>query len=186
MILDFLNQFTGGSVAPGNNNNISDSPTTGTQVSSFEVDIGLGTTANPGIPSLAAGGGARDLGVGDDPAIKVSVEVLTAFTGGTSLQVNFQGAPDNGSGAPGTYTTYISGPVVAEAALIIGSRLLEVDIPRPPAGVVLPRFWRLQYVTVGTHGAGALRGNSVLDRFDQPGSQSGILSGYVPGVTIPN
>lgn len=186
MILDFLDQFTGGTTGVGNSNNISDSPTTGTQVSSFEVDLGVGTAGNPAIPSFAAGGGARDLGVGDKPSLKVSVEVLTAFTGGTSLAVNFQGAPDNGSGAPGTYTTYVTGPVVAEAALVAGARLLEIDVPRPPAGVVLPRFWRLQYVTVGTHGAGALRGNVVLDRFDQPGSQTGVLSGYPPGLTIPN
>ena len=182
MILDFLFQFT---LAAG------DSPTTGTQVSGNAVYIGVGLqgAANPSglaIPGVAAGAGARDLGIGDDPALKVLVEVLTAFTGGTSLQVNLQGAPDSGTGTEGTYTTYVSGPVIAEANLIVGSRLLEIDIPRPPAGVALPRYLRLQYVTVGTHGAGSLKGWAVLDRFDQPLGTTGALSGYVPGITIPN
>lgn len=191
MILDFLNQFTGGTTAPGNSDNATDSPTTGTQTSSLVVDLGVGlqTTTNPsgvGIPSAAAGAGARDLGVGDHPSIKIMVEVTTAFASGTSLAINIQGAPDSGTGTQGTYTTYVSGPVIAEAALVAGARLLEIDLPRPPAGVALPRYLRLQYVTVGTHTAGAIRGNAVLDRFDQVGSQTGVLSGYPAGVTVAN
>lgn len=182
MILDSLFQF---SLAAG------DSPTTGTQTSGNIVDIGVGlqTTANPSglaIPGVAAGAGARDLGIGDDPAMKILVEVVTTFTGGTSLAINVQGAPDNGSGAPGAFTTYASGPVIAEAQLIAGAQLFDIDIPRPPAGVALPRYLQLQYVTVGTHGAGTLKAWAVLDRFDQIGSNTGILSGYVPGVTVPN
>lgn len=191
MILDFLNQFTGGTTAPGNSDNISDSPTTGTQTSSLVVDLGIGleTLTNPlgvGIPAPSAGGGARDIGVGDDPAIKVMVDVLVAFASGTSLQINLQGAPDSGSGNPGSFTTYVSGPVIAEAQLVAGARLLEIDVPRPPAGVVLPRFLQLQYVTVGTHSAGKIRANLVDTRIDQPGSQTGVLSGYPPGITIAN
>lgn len=191
MILDFLAQFTGGTTAPGSSDNINDAPTTGTQTSSLIMDLGIGleTLTNPlgsGIPAPAQGGGARDLGVGDDPSMKIMVDVTTTFTGGTSLQVNVQGAPDSGSGAPGSFTTYASGPVIAEAQLVQGARLLEIDLPRPPAGVAFPRFLQLQYVSVGTHGAGKIRGNLVLDRIDQPGSQSGALSGYPAGVNIAN
>ena len=74
------------------------------------VDLGLA-----GIPSSANGGGARDIGTGDDPSLKLSIIVTTAFASGTSLQVNLQGAPDNGSGAPGSWTTMWTGPVVVEA-----------------------------------------------------------------------
>ena len=45
-----------------------------------------------GIPSSANGGGARDMGIGDDPALKLLVQVTTAFAGGTSLQVTLKGA----------------------------------------------------------------------------------------------
>jgi len=172
MILDAFAQFT---AAAGDS-----MPNGATTTSTNILDIGLS-----GLPLSSAGGGARDLGVGDKPALKILVEVTTAGAG-TSIAVNLQGAPDNGSGAPGSFTTYISGPVVTAANAIAGSRLLEVDVPRPPAGVVLPRFLQLQYVAVGNMSAGVMKGWIVIDRFDQPGSQSGLLSGYPPGVTIAN
>lgn len=186
MILDFFGQFTGGTASPGNSDNATDSPTTGTQTSSLQVDLGVGSASNPQIPVAGSGGGARDLGVGDQPALKLMVDVEVAFTGGTSLQVNIQGAPDSGSYTPGSFTTFASGAVVAEASLVAGARLLEIDLPRPTPGIAIPRYLQLQYISVGTHGAGKLRGNVVLDRIDQPGSQTGTLSGYVPGVTVPN
>jgi hypothetical protein len=183
MILDFFLQFTGGSGGVGNNDQASDSPTTGTQTSSNIIDLHMA-----GIPVLANGQGARDLGIGDDPALKMLVQVLVAFTGGTSMQINLQGATDNGSGAPASFSTYWSSPVYAEATLVIGARLYDMDVPRPPAGIAMPRFLQLQYVTVGTHGAGKLRGNIVLDREDQPYQSTGnqVLGGYPAGVTVPN
>lgn len=157
MNIDGALQFTGaaGSVA-------TDSPTTGTEASTNVLDLSI----------------ARDMGVGDNPALKLFVEVLTAFTGGTSLQVNLEGAPDNGSGAPGSYTAMVNGPVVAEANLVAGAMLLQVDVPRPAPAQARPRFLRLRYVTVGTHGAGALYGAIVLDRPD--------TVYYPAGVTIAN
>ena len=186
MILDAFAQFTGASGGVGNNDGATDSPTTGTQTSSNILDLGVGSTSNPALPSSASGGGARDLGTGDKPSIKVLAEVTTAFAGGTNIQVNLQGAVDNGSGAPGSFTTYVSGPVVVEANLIVGARLLEIDVPRPPAGVAFPRFLQLQYVSSGTHNAGKIRGALVLDRIDQVGSQTGTLGGYAPGITVAN
>lgn len=181
MILDAFFQFTGGGAGTGDGLGIGDSPTTGTQVSSNIIDL-----HDAGIPVLAANQGARDMGIGDDPSLKLAIEVLTAFTGGTSLQVNFQGAPDNGAGAPGAFTTYASGPVVAEAALILGARLFDIDFPRPPPGTPFPRFVQLQYVSVGTHGAGKLRGNMVLDRSDHPYQANAFMGAYPPGIAIAN
>jgi hypothetical protein len=157
MIIDGALQFTGvaGTVD-------TDEPTTGTQVSTNVIDWSV----------------ARDMGIGDNPALKLFVQVMTAFADGTSLQVNLQGAPDNGSGAPGAYTTMISGPVVVEANLIAGARLLEVDLPRPAPAQAMPRFLRLQYVNVGTHTAGAIYGTILLDRQDAPQ--------YPAGQTVPN
>jgi hypothetical protein len=75
---------------------------------------------------------------------------------------------------------------IAEASLIAGRYLLAGAIPRtllptpqgPSSAQALPRFLRLQYVTVGTHGAGALAGFIVLDRQDQ--------IAYPPGIVIAN
>lgn len=193
MILDKLLQFTGGPGAPSNNDGLTDAITTAVTAedSSFTIDIGVGlqTTANPlgaALPAPAQGGGARDLGVGDDPALKILLEVVSIPTGGTNLFATVLGAPDNGSGAPGAFSIYATGPTVALANLTQGARLLEFDLPRPPAGVPLPRYLKLQYTSTGTFASLLLRGYLVLDRFDQPGSQGPVLSGYVPGITIPN
>jgi hypothetical protein len=188
MFLDSGLFFTNTATAGG------DTPTTGTQTSTNIIDLGVGTSAsNPGIPASAAGAGGRDLGIADKPSIKVLVEVITAFTGGTSLQVNLQGAPDAGSYTPGTWTTYASGPVVAEASLTgpgtnyaQGARILEIDLPRPAPGVAPPRYLRLLYVSVGTHSAGAIVGTLVLDRFDQLVGTTGLLSGYQAGINVAN
>jgi hypothetical protein len=141
-----------------------------------------------GIPVLVSGQGARDIGIGDDPAMKVLVQVTTSFAGaGASLTVNFQGAPDNGAGAPGTFSTYVSSPSYAVGTLIAGARLLDIDVPRPPAGVPFPRFLRLTYTTAGaTTTAGAIAADLVLDRVDQPLQANAVLGGYPPGIAIAN
>lgn len=182
MILDGFLQFTGATGGIGVPANRADAPTTGTQTSTNIIDLHIS-----GIPVLAAGAGARDMGVGG-PALKMLIQVNVAFTGGTSLQVALQGAPDNGSGAPGTFDTYYTTPAIAEASLVAGARLYDMDVPRPPAGVEMPRFLQLTYITVGTHGAGQLQGYIVLDRFDQAyqGTNNAILGGYPAGLTVAN
>lgn len=182
MILDSLLLFSGGSGGVGNSDGATDSPTTGNQVSSNVIDLGIVL----GIPSYANGGGARDIGVGDDPAMKLMVAVTTAFANATSLQILMQGAPDDGSGGVGSYTTMYTGPAVIEANLVAGARLADIDVPRPVPGQAIPRFLRLEYVTVGTHNAGALEAAMVLDRVDQPLGTGGALSGYPAGITVAN
>jgi hypothetical protein len=181
MILDGFLQFTGASTGIGNSDSATDSPTTGTQDSSNILDLGLS-----GIPTSASGGGARDIGIGDDPAMKILVVVTTAFGAGTSMSVAIVGMIDNGSAAAGTATTMITGPVVTEANLIVGARLLEIDMPRPIGTAALPRFLKLSFVTVGTHTSGKVRGALVLDRHDQVLQANAVLGGYVAGVTIAN
>ena len=69
MILDGLLTFTG--TSNGATGGITAVPrpmlrTTGTQAASNIIDLGLN-----GLPGSANGGGARDLGVGDDPSLEV-------------------------------------------------------------------------------------------------------------------
>lgn len=184
MILDGLLTFTGtfyGATAGVQSGTYTDAPTTGTQTSSNVIDLGVS-----GLPTSASGGGARDIGIGDDPAMKVLAIVTVAFTGGTSLQIGVTGAPDNGSGAPGSFTTMAFGPVVAEAQLVIGARICDIDVPRQAPNQPLPRYIALSYVNVGTHGAGQLRAHLVLDRHDLPEQANAVLGGYVPGITVAN
>jgi len=175
MILDGFLMF---SAAAG------DSPTTGaTNASTNIIDLHMA-----GIPVLASGQGARDMGIGDDPALKLLVEVTAAFTGGTSLALALQGATDNGSGAPAAFSTWWTGPAVALASLGVGARLYDMDMPRPPAGIAVPRFLQLNYAIVGTMTAGTIKGFIVLDRHDQMynTTANNVLGGYPPGVVVAN
>lgn len=184
MILDNLLTFTGtsngasGGITAGAQ---TDLPTTGTQVASNIIDLGLS-----GLPSSANGGGARDMGAGDDPSLKFSALVTTAITGGTSLQLELSGAPDNGSGAPGSYTVMWTSFAYLEAALLAGAQLANIDVPRPVTGQVLPRYLRLRFISAGTHSAGAIECQIVVDRDDQILGTGGVYSGYGAGINVAN
>lgn len=185
MILDGFLMFTGtsngasGGITSGAN---TDAPTTGTQVASNIIDLGIVL----GIPSYANGGGARDIGIGDDPSLKLLVQVTTDFAGGTNMYCTLSGAPDDGSGGVGSYTVMWTGPTVVEANLLAGTQLANVDVPLVVPGQPLPRFLKLSFVTSGTHTAGAVEGTIVIDRFDQVRGTTGALSGYPAGVTVSN
>ncbi len=185
MILDGLLTFTGtsngatGGITSGAQ---TDAPTTGTQAASNIIDLGIVA----GIPSYANGGGARDIGVGDDPMLKLSCIATVALTGGTSLQLQLQGAPDNGSGAAGSYTTMWTSSAIAEAQLIAGAQLANIDVPRPVPGQPVPRFLKLNFISVGTHSTGAVEANIVIDRDDQIIGTTGAQSGYPAGINVAN
>ena len=185
MILDNHLMFTGtsnGSTGGITSSALYDAPTTGTQVASNIIDLGVIN----GLPTSAAGGGARDMGVGDDPMLKMLATIGAAFAGGTSLQLVLSGAPDNGSGAPGTYTTMWTSAAIALASLTAGAQLANIDVPRPVAGQPVPRFLRLQFVSVGTFTGGTVSSTIVVDRFDQIQGATGALSGYPAGINIAN
>lgn len=178
MILDAFLQF---------DNAVSLAIAAGTQASTNVIDFGIAS----GIPSSANGGGARDMGIGDDPSLKMVVLVGTAFTSGGAgtLAVALQGASDNGSGAPGSYSTWWTSPTYALATLNAGSQLMNIDFPRPPDGIAVPRFVRLLY-TVGTATmtAGTVSSYIVLDRMDQmyQGTDNSTLGGYQAGINVAN
>jgi hypothetical protein len=158
-----------------------------TQASTNIIDLHNNVAGVGGIPALANLQGARDMGIGDDPSLKLFVAVTVAATTGTSMSVALQGAPDNGSGAPGSYATWYVSPVYTTAQLILSARLLDMDVPRPPAGVAIPRFLRLLYTTVSTCNP-TVESGIVLDRPDQPYSSTNnaILGGYPAGINIAN
>jgi len=181
MIIDRLLMFTGNA-----------SGTTGAPASGQLTDLAVaGPSANVidlhlnGIPVLAAGQGARDLGIGDKPAMKMLIQVAAAGAAGP-FQVALEGAPDNGSGAPGTFATWWLSPAYATGALGAGSRLYDMDLPRPPAGLPVPRFLRINYVQAGT--GVQIHASIVLDRMDQMynATNNAIMGGYPAGINVAN
>lgn len=181
MIRDALLQFCGS--APSFIQDLTGAAV-GTVPSTNIIDLGVLS----GIPSSANGGGGRDMGIGDDPAMKVHVLVVTPFAGGATLQVQVMGAPDNGAGAPGAFTPYAISPVVPATDLAIaGARLFDIDMPRSNVMLPPPRYLELGFIVAGAAPtAGSLIGELVLDRFDQPWGAPGFASGYVPGVVVNN
>lgn len=114
------------------------------------------TAASTNILDLLNG---RDLGVGDND-LKVSVIADNTWASNTSaatLTVQFQGAPDNGSGSPGSYTTYAESEAytVANLTNAADTVLLPIEVPARAfmgaegQGVSLPRFYRLNFLVAG-------------------------------------
>jgi hypothetical protein len=121
----------------------------------------------------SAKGLGRDIGIGDDPELKIAIEVMTAFAGvGASMQIELQTAPDNGSGSPGAWSVINMTPVIPVASLVPGQiNTLEI-VP----GV--QKFLKLTYVVTGANmTAGAIAAGIVLGRGNL-GPNLGYPSGY--------
>lgn len=134
------------------------------------------TTVKPG----------RDLGGGSasGPTPMLFVVITTTFTqAGATLNVQFQGAPDDGTGIPGTYATYAESGVLALANMAAGNVLLAIDVariqPLPNTPALLPRFLRLNYVVAsGPFTAGKLSAYISLS--------NEYSTAYLPGIAVAN
>lgn len=176
MILDALLQFSANQTV-----GVAQADVASTNVLDFGIN---------GIPISANGGGARDMGIGCPLKLLVQMsQGLDSSTDSVTLQVHIEGAPDNGSGSPGSYERWWSSPAYTVAEAKTGARLLDIDFPRPPQGAPIPRYVRLVY-TLATENpsAGLINAFVVLDRIDQPykGADNSVLGGYQPGIAIAN
>jgi hypothetical protein len=167
------------------------------------IDLGIQNLWSPHVVNATppGTGGARDLGIGDDPALKLFCIVTANVTpvGGT-VGIILQGAPDNtpvlGDGVTpvippvaGTFYNMYTSPVLT--APVAGTYIGLIDLPRPPANQPPPRFLQLIYNCGGAVAAGTLKAGIVLDRFDQitgnfTSPSTGALGGYPPGLVVPN
>ena len=182
MILDNLLMFD----SPNAPRNLAQ--VTGTYDSTNTLDLHI---INGGLPVLANNQGARDIGIGDDPAMKIFCQVSTAFVsaGGGTLAVELQGATDNGSGAPASYSVWWLSPTYTIAQLVAGARLFDMDMPRPPQGIAIPRFLKMSYIiATATVTAGQVVCGIVLNRDDQyySSTNNATMGGYPAGINVAN
>jgi hypothetical protein len=143
MIIDSQNLFS--------TQGTGDSPTaTGSTPSTNVVDLGI----------------ARDVGGALSEQLLLLCEVTTAFASGGSatLQVQFQTAPDNGSGAPGTWAILSQSDAIPVASLVQGYKFLPGQLTGGTQ-----RFVRLNYV-IGSAvmTGGTLKAGLVPALDDQP------------------
>lgn len=168
MIMDSLLLFDGSVSATGalvpTAVNSGTTFTVGTTDSANVIDVSQIASSAKGL--------ARDVGVGDDPALLIDILVNTDFAGtNATLQVSLETAPDDGSGGIGSWTVLESTAAIPVASLKAG---FKIPMQVPP-GVL--KYLKLVY-TVGTANmtAGKIISSLVLDR-----SQLGPLSGYPSG-----
>ncbi len=111
------------------------------QFSAQQAVTAIGSTDSTNIVDL---GVARDISDAPTDDLFLLCEVIAAFTSGGSatLQVQVATAPDNGSGAPGSWTVLYQSAAIPVASLIAGLKIL-------PGGGPTSRFVKLTYV-VGT------------------------------------
>lgn len=112
----------------------------------------------------------EDLGIGKGPGTpRVIVSTIAAFLTLTSLQIAFQGAPNNvtaqasGLRSDLTFVTYIETDTIAAALLTAATRIASFDWPMRKTGQALPRFVQLDYIVGGSSAtAGTLNADVTL------------------------
>ena len=115
------------------------------------VAVGAGAAGDYDLGDALRFRGAGNLGRGKGIAVRMQI-TGAGFAGGTSLQPYVKIAPDNGSGAPGTYVDGILGAaVLTAAAQTPGTMLLDIELPAQ-----IPGEWiKVGLRTVGTVTTGA-------------------------------
>jgi len=107
------------------------------------VGTGAGTTPTNIIGNVTVFG--EDTGIGE-PKLQIDIAIGTACTTSNccTLNVAFQGAPDSGSGSPGTYQTFAeTGPLTA--AQLTAGQVIRMDWPVAFPANERPRFLRLLF-----------------------------------------
>lgn len=106
----------------------------------------------------------RNLGRGYP--MRIQALVGTAFTGGTSVQVQVIESANSNLSSP---TVLSTGTAVADASATAGAELFDMPVPD-----TTKRYLGLQYVTLGTHTTGTVNAHLVAETDDNR---------YVPSVT---
>ncbi len=115
-------------------------------------------------------GNPRDLGIGDGPEIpKLALFIggggITSSCASMLVNVAFQGSTDSV-----TWTTYVQTGANSTASFAAGP-ILPIDVPRRPAGIALPLYYRISVGISGGAGTagistGTIIGGIVLARGD--------------------
>lgn len=90
------------------------------------------------------------------PEIVCAVGTAFATGAGATLTMKFEGAPDNGSGSPGTYKVYEQTPAMTAAQLTANSFFGRMKWPYEYPDGDNPRFFRLAFTPSAAFTAGTV------------------------------
>lgn len=133
------------------------------------LDTAAAITSSRASTNVIDLGNARDMGIGNRQNLKFLCMVTTTFTSTAAgtLTVAYQGSTDNSA-----WTTYAQSIAYASTALVAGTYLLAMDIPR---NGITDRYIRANYVNAtATFSAGAVTCGLLLDRQDAVQYPSGF------------
>lgn len=127
-------------------------------------------TASGSLYTIAQGTQTVDVGAGSD--LLMIFTVTTAFAGGTNA--TFQAVTDSTDNLD--TTPLVCGEVgpIATADLTVGTQIVVRITPQQKLGGSLQRYLGGNIVTTGTHSAGVVRGDIVLDIQDRRTYASGF------------
>lgn len=128
----------------------------------------------------------EDLGIGKGLGTpRVVVNVGTAFATLTSLQIAFQGAPNNSTAQTSsnrsdlTFATYIETDAIVTSLLTANTRIAAFDWPMRKTGQALPRFVQLDYIVAGSAAtAGTITADVTLGDDDAQTTLSQLSNNY--------
>ena len=128
-------------------------------------------TASGSLYTIAQGTQTVDFGAGSD--LLLVFTVTTAFAGGTNA--TFQAVTDSTSDLD--TTPLVCGEVgpITTANLTLGTQIVVRITPQQQLGGSLQRYLGGNIVTTGTHTAGAVRGDIVLDVQDRRTYAAGFV-----------
>lgn len=128
----------------------------GVDIQSNVIDLlgaGAGTLVQNFYGNSAVPGQADAMGVGDPrPEISVLVGTALATGNGATVSIEYQGAPDDGTGNPGTWQVFAATPFVTAAQGAASTQLCRLPFVPPFPFNERPRFLRLNFnIPAGTH-----------------------------------
>lgn len=101
---------------------------------------------------------------------RILVTAGTAFTGGTSVQVQVIQSANSDMSSPDVLA---SATAVADASATAGAKLADMAIPD-----VTKRYLGLQYVTVGIHTTGTIGFAGIVELTDEVNNKVAAVTGY--------